>query len=56
MEKIVDYAVLDAMSGDGLARNVREYIAKGWQPIGGVSVSYNGNVTRFFQAVIRDKK
>jgi hypothetical protein len=53
MEKVVEYKVLDAMSGDALGRYVLEYIAKGWQLQGGVSIGHNGSAYRFHQAIVR---
>jgi len=48
MPQIVAYVVLEGASIKKLEEAVKEHMSKGWQPLGGVSVSG----THFYQAMV----
>jgi hypothetical protein len=45
---VIAYSVLEGATKELLEAAVKEYIRKGWQPIGGIAVS--GGI--FFQAMV----
>ena len=53
MNKIVDYTVLDAVTQMGIESKVREYLRKGWVPLGGICVDTRNTTRTLFQAVVK---
>ena len=54
MEKILQYAVIEAENASELERKVAEHIDDGWYPFGGVSLSVDesGNCIWYAQAMV----
>ncbi len=54
---ITEYAVLCEPSSPALQAAVERHIAKGWQPLGGVSMAViSADRLAFSQAIVRDNK
>lgn len=52
MQKIVDYTILDDSKKD-LPRKVIELIGQGWEPLGGVNSTVNGQqIVTCYQAMV----
>lgn len=43
MPRILDYKIIDAVSGDQLEMNVKQAISEGWQPIGGMTLAIDAD-------------
>ena len=52
--RIVEYAVIRKVSATDLVNSMAEYIHKGWEPLGGISVTQIGNgLEGFTQAIVK---
>jgi len=49
----VAYSVMDNSCLSTLEKYVNECIRSGWQPFGGISVSYDNHRTHYAQAMVR---
>ena len=53
MREIIDYVCLEDRSAQKIALVVRDLMAIGWQPLGGVSVSCDPDYNLFAQAMVK---
>lgn len=53
--KVIDYAILYSPNVEELKKAVKDSLANGWQPSGGVSVTPNqkGAIVQFVQAMVK---
>jgi hypothetical protein len=56
MRKVIDYKVVGDDWQASLARKVREAIAEGWQPIGGIGVRNERYDSEWVQAMVKMRK
>lgn len=48
------YEIIDSFDPVVLAEKINKMLAKGWKPLGGLAIRYDGIETSFYQAMIKD--
>ena len=48
------YEIIDSFDPVVLVEKINKMLAKGWKPLGGLAIRYDGIETSFYQAMIKD--